>query len=56
METFTENKLEEWRHLAAELRLDATRATMPGFAERLCRAATDLEQYADGMSASHLLS
>ncbi len=30
--------------LAAALRLDATRATMPGFADKLIRGAEDLER------------
>jgi len=42
-----EGKLEEWRHLAADLRADAARTTMPGFADRLIHAAEDLERYAE---------
>ncbi len=43
MELPVENKIEAWRQLAAALRADAVRATMPGFAEKLLRAAMDLE-------------
>ena len=50
METHAEHKLVEWRLLAAELRVDAGRATMPGLAAKLNHAASDLEQYADGLS------
>jgi hypothetical protein len=51
METQAQHKLVEWRLLAAELRVDASRATMPGLADKLIHAATDLEQYANGLSA-----
>lgn len=44
-------KFKLWRSLAAELREDATRATLPGLAEKLIHAAEDLERYADGLIA-----
>jgi hypothetical protein len=34
------------RNLAAEMRIDATRATLPGLAGRLLRGADDLERHA----------
>jgi len=52
METRTEQKLEEWRGLAAKMRADAPNSEMPGMSEKLLRAAQDLEHYADMLSIS----
>ncbi len=46
MEHATQVEFDMCRSLAADMRLDATRATMPGFAERLLKGAEDLERHA----------
>jgi hypothetical protein len=55
MEPFVTQRLEDWRALATQLRVDATRATISGLAERLVRAAQDLEDHADEFGV-HLTS
>jgi hypothetical protein len=52
MEQLSTNERTKCRLLAADLRQDAERTRIPGFAERLLIAALDLEQHADGLGAS----
>ena len=47
METSATNESVKCCLLAAAMRIDATRATMPGFANKLIRGAEDLEQLAE---------
>jgi hypothetical protein len=47
MEPSVAQRLEDWRALAAQLRIDAGSTTMTGLAEKLIRAAQDLEDHAD---------
>ncbi|HXC54414.1 MAG TPA: hypothetical protein VNU97_03900 [Rhizomicrobium sp.] len=50
MEQSTTTEATMCRDLAAAMRLDATRATLPGFAARLVRGAEDLERHATVLS------
>jgi hypothetical protein len=46
MEHLISSEASKCRNLAAAMRIDATRATLPGFADRLRRGADDLEIHA----------
>ena len=46
MEISATNESDKCNRLAAAMRLDATRATMHGLADKLIRGAEDLEQLA----------
>ncbi|MEI9997173.1 MAG: hypothetical protein WDM91_21435 [Rhizomicrobium sp.] len=51
MEHSATDEADKCRSLAAHMRVDATRTTMPGFVEKLLRGAEDLERHASMLLA-----
>ncbi len=56
MEQTATTESDKCLRLAAELRVDATRATLHGLADRLIRGAEDLEQHACVLLAQSLVA